>query len=136
MTKSKGLTPCERAAGEDGGEMVSTAGADGLEGELDFAAEDVSVQEEESGEGLVLGGGGDVEVYGEVSEEGFDFGGAHEGRMALLVEEDEAAYPVEVGGLRAERVVLTAEGEAQAIEKAGWVVGHDVPLVDGGGEVL
>jgi len=41
-----------------------------------------------------------------VSEEGFDLGGAHLGRVALVVEEDVALDPTDVGFFGAEGVVL------------------------------
>jgi hypothetical protein len=90
--------------GEDGGETFGPFGR-GEEDGVNLFVEDFAVEEEEGGEGLVLGGGGDVSFHGEVGEEGLDpspgsgrrFGGTHLGGVAFVVEEDEAAHPVHVG---------------------------------------
>jgi len=83
-------------AAEDGGDASGTFGG-GEEDGFDFLVEDFAVEEEDGGEGLILGGGRDAAVVGEVEEEGLDFGCAHFERMALVVEENVAAHPVEVG---------------------------------------
>ena len=62
--------------------------------QLEVDAEDVAVEEEQGGEGLVLRGGRHVLVDGKWGEEGFDFGCGHVGRVALVVEEDVAPDPV------------------------------------------
>jgi len=90
-------------------------GADGIDGGGQFDAQDVVVEEEDGGEGLVLGGGGDVFVNGEVGEEGFDFGRVHFGGVAFVVKEDEAFYPGDVGFLGTEGVVLGAEDIAYLV---------------------
>jgi hypothetical protein len=73
----------------------------------------MAVEEEESGECLVLPeghrdgvcGGGDVEGDGEVGEEGLDGVGAEGARVFEAVEAEESADPLEVGGFSAEGVV-------------------------------
>jgi ribosomal protein L22 len=46
--------------------------------------------------------------------------------VALVVEEDEAADPVQVGGFGARGVMAEAKGRADMVEQSGWHVG--VPL--------
>ena len=69
-------------------------------------------QEEQGGEGLILGRCGDLHLDGQVGQEGFDFRGAHGGRMTLVMEEDEAADPGQVRVFGAQGVVLAAKGLA------------------------
>jgi len=59
--------------------------------------EDLSVEEGDGIEGLVLGRGGDIEGLGEVSEEGVDLRGAHGEGVFFVMEEDEAFDPVGIG---------------------------------------
>jgi hypothetical protein len=86
-------------AGEDHGQALGAAGADGVEG-LEVEAQDVAIEEEQGGQGLVLGAGPDVALGGQVGEEGFDLGGAEGGRMAEggadLAEADVLFDPAEV----------------------------------------
>jgi len=103
--------------GEDGGQMLRLFGAQGLDGGIEFPAEHLAVEEEEGGEGLVLGGGGDMFLDGQVGEKGFDLLGAHLFGVALVVEEDEAADPVHIGFLGADGVVLAADDLAHDIEQ-------------------
>ena len=87
-------------AGEDDGEFRRAGDAFDAGDEFEFPLEDLLVEEEEGAEGLVLGGGGDAAVDGEVAQEGGDFFFAEVGGVALSVEEDKAADPVGVSGLR------------------------------------
>ncbi len=75
------------------------------------------VQEEDGGEGLVLGGGGDVALGGKMGEEGLNVGCAHFGRVAFVAEEDEAANPVYVGFFGAVGVVFGAQGVADLVQE-------------------
>ena len=86
---------------------------------LELALEDGPVEEEMRGERLVLRRGGDAALDGEVREEGHDLERAHLVGMALSVEEDEAADPVDVGVLGAARQVAQARALAHAVEEAG-----------------
>ena len=104
--------------------MVLPASAE----QLEVDAEDVAVEEEQGGEGLVLRGGRHVLVDGKWGEEGFDFGCGHVGRVALVVEEDVAPDPVQVGGLGARRVVSAPERGVDLVKELGR---HAIPL---GGE--
>lgn len=103
--------------GEDGGEALGAFSADGIEGKVAFHTEHLTVEEEDGGEGLVLGGGGDALLDGEVGKEGFDFGGAHFTGVALMVEEDEAFDPGDIRFFGADGIVLTADRVADLIEK-------------------
>ena len=58
----------------------------------------------------------DVLFDGQVGEESFDFGGAHLVGVALVVEEDEAADPVDVGLFGADGVVFDPDGVTDLIE--------------------
>jgi len=57
--------------GEDDGKFVAGLGPDGVE--FEFGTEEFLIEEEQGGEGLVLGAGGDLSVDSEVGEEGVDF---------------------------------------------------------------
>ena len=63
-------------------------------------------------------------VDGEVGDEGVDLGLAHLERVALVVKEDVAADPADVGLFRAQAVVAGADRVADAVEQArlggGW----------------
>ncbi len=112
-------------AGEDRGERFGAMGADELGGEVEFEVEDRAVEEEQGAERLVLGGGRDVVVDGEGGEKRFDVVGGEVGGVALVVEEDEAADPVQVGGFGARGVVAQAEGGAGVVEH---FLGHGRPV--------
>ena len=62
-------------AREDDRQPPAAAGANGVEG-AEVEVEHVAVEEEQGGEGLVLGARRDVLVDGEVGEEPLDLGGA------------------------------------------------------------
>jgi hypothetical protein len=86
----------------------------------------VAIEEEDGVEGLVLGGGGDIAFNCEVGEEGFDFGDTHFVGVTFVVEEDEAANPLNVGFFCPIGVVFEANGIADLVkELSGWVL-HDV----------
>jgi hypothetical protein len=91
---------------------------------LDVAFEDVPVEEADRRQRLVLGRGAGVAVHGQGGEEGFDFALAHVGGMTLAVEDDEAADPVHVGLLGAQRVVTGTHGFADAVEQT-WALAGD-----------
>ena len=52
--------------------MLGLPGAHGVYGVGQFLLKDLAIEEEEGGEGLVLGRGGNVLVYGQVGEERCD----------------------------------------------------------------
>ena len=103
--------------GEDGGEGLGFFGADEVGGEVDVFLEDVTVEEEDGAEGLVLGGGSQVTLGGKVRDEGLDFLAAHVVGVAFVVEEDVAADPVYVGLFGAGGVVFDADGVADLFEE-------------------
>ena len=84
------------------------------------------VEEEERAERLVLRGGGDVVLHGERAEEFRHFRPAHARRVALVVEQDEAADPSDVGLLGPPAEVPLAHRRADAVEEArrGCEFGH------------
>ena len=75
----------------------------------------MAVKEEQGAERLILGGDGDVFIGCEVRKEGFNFGGTHFGGVAFVVEEDEAADPLDVGLLGAVGIVAGAQGGAHLV---------------------
>lgn len=75
-----------------------------------FDARNVAVEEEERAERLVLGRGGDAAIGGQVREELADLFGSHLFRVALVMEEDEAADPVDVGALSADAIMPKSQG--------------------------
>jgi len=66
---------------------------------------------------LVLGGGGDVFVHRQVGEKSLDLRRSHFAGMALVVEQDGAADPVQVGVLSTEREVFEADGISDLVEE-------------------
>lgn len=96
--------------GEDGGQGARFFGADDVGWEFDGLVEDVTVEEEDGAEGLVLCGGGDVLLGGEVGEEILNFCDAHLCGVAFVVVEDESFDPVFVGLFGAVGVVFEAQG--------------------------
>jgi len=90
---------------EDDGQTRREFGAGGIE--FDFLVEDFAKEEEECGEGLVLGTGGDLSLDGEVSEEVIDFAAGHfrgvlPAAEFLAMEAEELFDPEQVGGLGAD----------------------------------
>ena len=77
------------------------------------------VEKEKSGERLVLRRGRDVALGRKPTEERRDLRGAHLGRMALVVMQDEVADPEPVGFLRAPAVVTRADRRTNPIDQAG-----------------
>jgi len=85
---------------------------------LELAPEDGAVQEQQGAQRLVLGRCQDAAADREVGEEGNDLARAHFVRVALPVEEDEAADPGDVGRLGARAQVPEAGRLADAVEEA------------------
>lgn len=105
------------SAGEDDGQLGRTADALDAIDKREFAIEHLLIKKENRAEGLVLSGGGDTALDREMAQEGGDLGFAHLGRMAFLVEEDEAPDPIEISLLGADAVALDAQVPAHAIEQ-------------------
>src|SRR5262249_15646021 len=87
-------------------------------------AEDGVVEEQQGGQGRVLGGGGDAAPDGQVGEEGVEVVGAQLGGVAMSVEGEEAGDPADVGLLRVPGVVSAAEyGDEAIVEARGRATG-------------
>jgi hypothetical protein len=115
--------------GEHGRHAFRSAGAHSVDRELKRFQEHISVEEEESVEGLVLGRGSDVLFDGQVSEKELDLFLAHVFRVAFSVEEHKAADPGEVLFFGAVGIVFTAQDEACVVEQFIHRRGnHDYPL--------
>jgi hypothetical protein len=74
--------------------------------------------------GHVLGAGGHVALHGQVGEIGFHLAGAHLGRMAFVVVEDELLHPVQIGFLGADGVVFDPDEVAGPVEEL--LFGHEL----------
>ena len=123
--------------GEDDGEGLGFFGADDVGGEFDLFFENVTIEEDDCAEGLVLRGGGEFTFDGKVGDECLNFFNAHVFGMAFFVEEDVAANPVHVGLFGALGVVLDADGVADLFEEfssfwgflrrcGGWILHIDL----------
>ncbi len=88
--------------------------------ELEFAIEDLLVKEEQCVESLVLSGRGNVAIKCEMAEESCDLFFAHLLRVPFIVEEDEAANPIDIGLFGANAVAFDAEVPTDAVEEFGW----------------
>ncbi len=73
---------------------------------------------------LVLGGGGDLAFDGEMAEERFNLGIGHFPGVPLVVEEDEAFDPIDVGVFGADAVVEDPGVLADLVEQfCFWLLG-------------
>jgi hypothetical protein len=108
--------------GEDSWQVARFAGTEGIDAVIEGDLADVAVEEEESAEGLVLGGGGNVVDRGEVGQKGFDFGDTHVLGMTLVVKEDVAANPLDVGFCCPLGIMLEPNGTTDLVEQffLGW----------------
>ena len=71
-----------------------------------MAAEDLSIQEEKGGEGLILGTGGDVSICCQIRKKLFDGVFGEVARMSQSVIADVPFDPPDISSLRSEAVVL------------------------------
>jgi hypothetical protein len=101
---------------KDDGKLGRAANALDVD-KFELPIERLLVEEEQSAESLVLGGGRNVGINGEMSEECGDLWLAHLVGVAFSVEEDEAANPIDVGLLGADAVMLDPQVPADAIEE-------------------
>ncbi len=81
-------------------------------------AQHLAVQEDERVQRLVLGGGCNVFCAGEVSQKPCYLRTAEHRRMALAVEQNEAANPVDVNRFGTRAVVPEPDLSADAVEQA------------------
>ena len=94
--------------GEDDGDTNRFLGAQGINVCQRFI-EDVLVHKEDGAEGLILGRSSYILVNSQMGEELFDFGSAHFGRVAFLVEKDEAFAPLDINFFGADGVMFQAD---------------------------
>src|SRR5438067_399061 len=73
-----------------------TPGSDDVIEPRELDAQNVAIQKEDRGKRLVLSRCAHSRFGGETREELRDFGSAHLRRMALIVEDDEAAHPTDI----------------------------------------
>jgi len=91
--------------------------------------QDVTVQEQQGVESLVLDGGRNVAILRQVGKKGFDLRCAHLGGVAAetlfrFMEEDIALRPMDIGFLGGIGIVFEADGVAQLVEQfLGFGVG-------------
>src|SRR5262249_46096194 len=112
-----GEEAADLVAGEDDRQAGGPGGGPEAErAEVDL--EDLFVEEDEGIEGLVLGADGNVPGDGEGGEEGLDVGGAEVGGVSGVMEEDEAAHPIDIAVLGAAGVAADAEDVADLVEEA------------------
>src|SRR5688500_1802173 len=94
-----GEDQADLVAREHNGEAAGPVGADDAVNDAGRRLQNLFVEKEKSGEGLVLGGGADMAVNGQVREEPSDLRRSHFIGMALVVEQDEAPGPGNVNPL-------------------------------------
>ena len=104
--------------GQDDGQTLRALGADDLVHPREIDCQDLPVQEEQGAQRLVLRGRGDLPLDGEGAQEAGDFGRPHVGGVALVVEENVATDPRDVGLLGAAAVMSGADGCADAVEQS------------------
>jgi hypothetical protein len=102
---------------EDHGDPIGAPGPHDLVEPGQLLPEHVPVEEEQCAQRLVLGGRGHVVLHGQRTQKLRDLGPAHLRRMALAVEEDEAADPGDIGLLGAAAAVARPEGGADLVEQ-------------------
>ena len=102
---------------------------DGIEpGE--WRGKDITVEEEDGGQRLILGGGGDVAVARQVLEKASDLLSAHLSWVTKGVKDDELADPGDVCSLGAVAVVADAHEVSGLVEKFWHVMTSGVGLVE------
>ncbi len=84
---------------QDDGKTLWSLGPDGVN--FKFGFQDIPKQEEEGGEGLILGAGGDLSLHGEMGQKGVDLAVSHFGGMdpatgELAMKAKESLHPIEI----------------------------------------
>ena len=90
---------------------------------FELAPENLSVEEEESGERLVLCGGRYLPIHCEMREELHHLGAPHLVRMAKSVEVDIPPDPADVGLLGSLGIVANSQRGPDAVEQLRWMTG-------------
>jgi hypothetical protein len=111
------------------GSRLGALGADGVDGVVEVLLEDLAVEEQDSVKSLVLCRGGYFALHSQVGEEGFDLRGAHVPWVPLVVEQDEAFDPPDIGVFGADGVMLAADRIADLIEQCVGTSRHRRPPV-------
>lgn len=101
-------------------DVVGFLGAEG--GDIaERLLEHLGIEEQQCGQGLILGAGRDFQVSNQVSQEGFHFGLAQVVGVAQFVKADEADVPLDIGLFGAVRVAAQADGGTELIGEFGWL---------------
>ncbi len=103
-------------------QVLGRFGAQGVNGCAQLDVQDIAVQEQQSVENLVLGGGRNIALLREVGEKGFDLRRAHLCEVAgetlfHVIEEAIALRPMDIGFLGGIGIVLEADGVTQLVEQ-------------------
>ena len=106
-------------AREDGGQVLRAFGPDQVIEPWQLDAENLSIEEEQRIEGLVLRGRRDSLTNREHRQKGRDFHGAHLAGMALAMEEDVALDPVDVRLFGPTAIVACTNRVTDAVEELG-----------------
>jgi hypothetical protein len=106
------------AAGQDDGDAVGTLGVNNVRQPIDLPAQDLLVQEQQPGQGLILCRRGDAAIHRQHGQEGADLGLTQVVGMAFAVEENEPPDPGDVGLFRSWAHVPRPDCRADAIEKS------------------
>ena len=105
---------------QDDWDMDWALGVDQVSLPFKAAAKDLLKEEQEGGQGLVLGPSTDLAVVGQVRKKVAHVGPGHGFRVALAVKQDEPANPCDVGLFGARAVVTRAQVGAHAVEQTRW----------------
>lgn len=85
--------------------------------QLDF--QNLLVEEQQGSQCLPLSGGADIAIARQMGQECLDLGLSHLVRVSLVMKQDEALDPAEIGRFGAQTVVLDADASANTIKPAG-----------------
>jgi hypothetical protein len=89
---------------------------DGVDGSIQGQMQNVVVEKQQCGQGLILSGGADPVMDGQVGEKGFNLRGVHSVGVAFVVEEDEAPDPIEVSLFGPAGIVFDPDSGTNLIE--------------------
>src|SRR2546423_807837 len=86
--------------------------------EIEFTFQNLLVEKKQRGEGLVLSGGRNLFFDGQKAKEGCNLLLAHFVGVPFVMEENEAADPIDVGLLGPQAVMLHAQVPVDALEQS------------------